>query len=74
MTVVTGTDGSRTVPLPLKAVASRSELLDQLATMLRAAPEAKPDEPRTSLEGDISTHDAGGTSRHDRDHRAKQER
>jgi hypothetical protein len=74
MTVVTGTDGSQTVALPLKApVASRSELLDQLATMLRAAREAKPDEPLTSLEGDITAHDAGGTSRHDRDHRPEQE-
>jgi Protein of unknown function (DUF2470) len=75
MTVVTEPDGSRTVPLPLKAaIASRSELLDQLATMLRAAREAKPDEPFTSLESDISGHEARSTSRHRRDHRAEQER
>jgi hypothetical protein len=60
---VTTTGGSRTVPLPLKAaVASRSELVDQIAAMLRAAREARPDEPLTSLEVDISApHAAGGT-------------
>jgi DNA-binding LacI/PurR family transcriptional regulator len=60
---VTTTGGSRTVPLPLtSAVASRSELGDQMAAMLQAAREARPDEPLTSLEVDISApHAAGGT-------------
>jgi hypothetical protein len=71
---VTTTGGSRTVPLPLTAaVASRSELVDQIAAMLRAAREARPDEPLTSLEVDIpAPHTAGGT-RHDRGHRAEPE-
>jgi hypothetical protein len=71
---VTTTGGSRTVPLPLTAaVASRSELVDQIAAMLRAAREARPDEPITSLEVDIpAAHTAGG-ARHDRGHRAEPE-
>ena len=63
---VTGTDGSRTVPLTLTtAAASRSELVDQLAAFLRAAREASPDEPLTSLELDVSGHYGGGR-RHNR--------
>ena len=59
---VTRTDGSRTVPLTLTTAAtSRSELVDQLAAILRAAREASPDEPLTSLELDVSGHDGGGT-------------
>jgi hypothetical protein len=62
---VTRTDGSRTVPLTLTtAAASRSELVDQLAAILRAAREASPDEPLTSLELDVSGH--GGDTRHSR--------
>ena len=72
---VTTTGGSRTVPLPLTAaVASRSELVDQLAAMLRAAREARPDEPLTSLEVDISAPHATGGARHDRGHPAAPER
>ena len=64
---VTTTGGSRTVPLPLTAaVASRSELVDQLAAMLRAAREARPDAPLTSLEIDISAPRAAGGARHGR--------
>jgi hypothetical protein len=75
LTGVTTTGCSQTVPLPLTtAVASRSELVDQIAAMLRAAREARPDEPLTSLEVDIpAPHTAGGT-RHDREHRAEPER
>ena len=55
------------MPLPLTAaVASRSELVDQLAAMLRAAREARPDEPLTSLEVDISAPHVTGGARHDR--------
>ena len=71
---VTTTGGSRTVPLPLTAaVASRSELVDQMAAMLRAAREARPDEPLTSLEVDISASHAPGGARHDRGHPAAPE-
>jgi hypothetical protein len=70
---VTTTGGSRTVPLPLTAaVASRSELVDQLAAMLRAAREA-PDEPLTSLEVDIPAPHAAGGGRHNRGHPAAPE-
>ena len=66
---VTTTGGSRTVPLPLTAaVASRSELVDQMAAMLRAAREARPDEPLTSLEVDISAPHAADGARHDPGH------
>jgi hypothetical protein len=66
---VTTTGRSRTVPLPLTAaVASRSELVDQLAAMLRAAREARPDEPLTSLEVDIPGPHAADGARHDRGH------
>jgi uncharacterized caspase-like protein len=59
---VTRTDGSKTLPVPLTvAVASRSELVNQLARILRAAREASPDEPLTSLELVVSGHDSGGT-------------
>jgi hypothetical protein len=69
---VTTTGRSRTVPLPLTAaVASRSELVDQLAAMLRAAREARPDEPLTSLEIDIPAPHAARSARHDRGHRAE---
>jgi hypothetical protein len=69
---VTTTGGSRTVPLPLTAaVASRSELVDQLAAMLRAAREARPDEPLTSLEIDIPAPHAARGARHDRGHGAE---
>jgi hypothetical protein len=62
------------VPLPLTAaVASRSELVDQLAAMLRAARETRPDEPLTSLEVDIPAPHAAGGGRHDRGHPAAPE-
>jgi Protein of unknown function (DUF2470) len=71
---VTTTGGSRTVPLPLTAaVASRSELVDQIAAMLRAAREARPDEPLTSLEVDIPVPHVAGVDRHGRGHRAEPE-
>jgi hypothetical protein len=61
---ITRADGSRTVPLPLTAAAAtRSELVDQLAAVLRDAREASPDEPLTSLELDVSN---GGGTRHSR--------
>ena len=57
---VTRTDRSTTVPLTLRAAAaSRSELVDQLAAILRDAREARPDESLTSLELDVSGHDGG---------------
>ena len=66
---VTTTGGSRTVPLPLTAaVASRSELVDQIAAMLQAARAARPDEPLTSLEIDIPGPHAADGARHDRGH------
>lgn len=73
--VVTSPDGSRTVSQPLKAaVRSRSDLVDQLAAMLRAARKARPDEPLTSLEVDISAPYPAGGSRSDHGHRGKPER
>lgn len=49
-------DVSRTVTLPLGApVTSRSELLGQLFSVLRAARAAAPGEPLTSLEVDIES-------------------
>jgi Protein of unknown function (DUF2470) len=64
---VTTAGGSRTVPLPLTAaVASRSELVDQIAAMLRAAREARPDEPLTSVEVDSSAPHTVGGARHGR--------
>jgi Domain of unknown function (DUF2470) len=59
---VTRTDGSKTLPVPLTvAVASRSELVNQLARILRAAREASPDESLASLELVVSGHNSGGT-------------
>ena len=72
---VTRTDESKTLPLSLTAeVASRSELVNQLVALLRAAREARPDEPLTSLEVDISAPHAAAGARHDPGHRAEPER
>ena len=53
---VTGVGGSRNLMLPLEApVRSRSELLTQLISILRAARSAAPGEPLTSLEVDLES-------------------
>jgi hypothetical protein len=61
---VSSVGGSRNLTLPLGApVRSRSELLGELFSILRAARAAGPGEPLTSLEMDIESRSSGSHRR-----------